>query len=170
MKEMSILSQELAFFVGKWWWRHGETYFKGDWSREVPLKQLCWFCFMPALWLLTTEGCQSFWIFELMIIWNRIRKRKGQIESCINLCGFILKVRQMKHEVVLRVRVVFICSCSSILVVLLFPQDSNLWLLHDHTWQCHVEMRIGYSFLVRHEGDFKIALKIPPNWVSGCVG
>lgn len=40
----------------------------GDTERDIlketdpgrcPLKQLCWFCFMPGLWLLTAEGCHS---------------------------------------------------------------------------------------------------------------
>ena len=43
------------------------------------------------------------------------------------------------------------------------PSEHNLWPLHDRTWQFHVEKRTGYSLLLRHKGDFKIALKIQLN-------
>lgn len=76
MKKASMPFQVLAFFIGKWWWRHIHRPILGEtdprrclWSSCT--LHLCWFRFMPALGSLTNEGCHSHseslksWLFEI---------------------------------------------------------------------------------------------------------
>lgn len=62
----------------------------------------------------------------------------------------------MKHEVVLCVTLIFICFCSSILVVLLSPQNGNLWLLQDHTWQVWWRGELDTAFWSGMKGISKL--------------